>query len=263
MWQNRWTPYGSKTSFQAHCPQLPVLPGENHFLVLPMSDVPSYLPVTCRDMRTRVAQTGTVSSVLFSLYVNDMPTSHHVQLALSADDTALMATSRSPSLIFNYLEAYLCRLEHWLRDWRMLFTRRRSQRPRPILFLGEPTASFETARYPGVNLDTRLTWSAHINQVRSKEAQRLGVLGPFLNGRCDLSIRKGTLLHKQLIRPVMDYACSVWRTANRSHIRKMQVLQSKCLRIATNAPWYFGNRQIHKDLGDSIFFFFLPTTLGH
>jgi hypothetical protein len=27
------------------------------------------------------------------------------------------------------------------------------------------------------------------------------------------------------------------------------VLQPKCVRIATNAPWYIGNKQIHDDLG--------------
>jgi hypothetical protein len=47
----------------------------------------------------------------------------------------------------------------------------------------------------------------------------------------------------------MDYACPVWRSAARSHIKKLQALQSKCLRIATNAPWYIGNEQIHDDLG--------------
>jgi hypothetical protein len=44
-------------------------------------------------------------------------------------------------------------------------------------------------------------------------------------------------------------AYPVWRSAARSHVRKLQVLQSKYLRIATNAPWYVGNRQIHEDLG--------------
>ena len=46
----------------------------------------------------------------------------------------------------------------------------------------------------------------------------------------------------------MDYACPVWRSAARSHIRKLQVLQSKCLVIATGAPWYKSNRRIHEDL---------------
>ena len=47
---------------------------------------------------------------------------------------------------------------------------------------------------------------------------------------------------------MMDYACPVWRSAARSHIKKLLVLQSKCLRIANNVPWYVGNREIH-DLG--------------
>jgi len=51
---------------------------------------------------------GLISPVLFSLYVNDMPSpSHHVELALYADDTAIIATSRKPTLLVSYLESYL------------------------------------------------------------------------------------------------------------------------------------------------------------
>jgi len=31
------------------------------------------------------------------------------------------------------------------------------------------------------------------------------------------------------------------------------VLQSKCFRLATGAPWYVRNRQIHEDLGVPLF----------
>ena len=31
------------------------------------------------------------------------------------------------------------------------------------------------------------------------------------------------------------------------------MLQSKCLRLATGAPWYVSNRQIHEDLGFPVF----------
>jgi hypothetical protein len=48
---------------------------------------------------------------------------------------------------------------------------------------------------------------------------------------------------------MMDYTCPVWRSAVCSHTVNCSVLQSKCLRIATNAPWYIGNKQIHDDLG--------------
>jgi hypothetical protein len=98
-----------------------------------------------------------------------------------------------------------------------------------------------------VTIDKRLTWSKHIDQVGKKAAYRLGIVGPLLN-RSSLCIRNGVLLYKQLIRPMMNYACPVWRSAAHSHIQKLQILQSTCLCIATNSPWYTGNKQIHDDL---------------
>jgi hypothetical protein len=75
---------------------------------------------TRRGMPDGVAQGGLVSSVLLSLYGNDKPTPfRHVELAHYADDTALVATSRSTTLLVGYLETYLGRLEHWLRDRRI------------------------------------------------------------------------------------------------------------------------------------------------
>jgi len=62
------------------------------------------------------------------------------------------------------------------------------------------------------------------------------MLGPLLNKRSDLSIRDGVLPYKQLIRPMMDYACPAWRFAARTHVRGLQVLQSKCLRLAMGTP---------------------------
>jgi hypothetical protein len=64
---------------------------------------------------------------------------------------------------------------------------------------------------------------------------------------------KSVLLYKQLIRPMLDCACPIWRSAAHIHVRKLQVLQSKCLRIATNAPWYVSDRQIHDDSGIPFF----------
>jgi len=66
-------------------------------------------------MRAGVAQGGFISPVLFNLYVNDMPKpSHHVELALYAEDTAIIATSRTPVLLVSFLQSYLSHLERWL-----------------------------------------------------------------------------------------------------------------------------------------------------
>jgi hypothetical protein len=193
------------------------------------------------------------------------PRSHHVELALYADDTAIIATSRKPTLLASYLESYLNDLQRWLSEWRIainvsksyaiIFARagRRFIQPRPVRLFGDPIEWVDIIRYLGVTLDTRLTWSLYIDRVRKRTAQRMGMPGPLLNRKRDLSDRNGVLLYKQIIRPMMDYACPAWRSAARSHVRRLQVLQSKCLRFATGAPWYVSNRQIHEDLGVPLF----------
>ena len=75
-----------------------------------------------------------------------------------------------------------------------------------------------------MTLDTRLTWSPHIDKVRKRTAQRMGMLDPLLNKKSDLSVRNGVLLYKHLIRPLMDYACPAWRSAARPHVQRLQVL---------------------------------------
>jgi hypothetical protein len=88
----------------------------------------------------------------------------------------------------------------------------------------------------------------HIVQVRKNFAKD-GHAGSPPEQKSDISVRNGVLLYKQLIRPMMDYACPAWSSAACSHVRRLQVLQSKCLRLATGTPWYVSNRQIHDDLG--------------
>jgi len=108
--------------------------------------------------------------------------------------------------------------------------------PRPVSLFGEPIQWVDATLYLGVTLDKRLTWSPHIDQIRKKTAHRMGMLGPLLNRKSDLSVRKGVLLYKQLIRPMMDYACPAWRSAACTHVRRLQVLQSKRLGLATDDP---------------------------
>ena len=45
-----------------------------------------------------------------------------------------------------------------------------------------------------------------------------------------------------------SYTFPVWRHAPNSHIRRPQVIQSKCLRIIAGAPWYVSTLQLHEEL---------------
>jgi hypothetical protein len=93
-----------------------------------------------------------------------MPTPSHVELALYAYDTAVIATSRKPTLLVSYLESYLSDLQRWMSKWRIaidvskssaMILARAGQRflqPRLVTFLGEPTQRVDTTRNLGMTL---------------------------------------------------------------------------------------------------------------
>ena len=147
---------------QANAPQLPVLHSPYN-LILPQGlDVRSVLPyghVISSGMRAGVAQGGLISLVLFNLYVNDMPSpSHHLELALHADDMVIIATSCKLTVLVSYLESYLNDLQRRLIGGRIginvsksnaiIFTRagRRFIQARPVTLFGDPVQWVDTTR---------------------------------------------------------------------------------------------------------------------
>jgi hypothetical protein len=237
---------------------------ENHLFLSARSDVGSVLPKSPIHLSFHANWRGwgrKMSPVLFSLYVNDIHLhSRQVEMASYADKMAILATSRQPALVDNFLASYFRDLSGGWENGGSVSASRKAPRCfslRPVSASRHPDRFFfsgskstgSKSPFLWENLDTRLTWSTRVNQVRKKAAQRMGVLALLLNRSSGISIRTGVLLYKQLIRPMMDYTCSMWTSAARTHVRKLQVLQSKCLRIATSAPWHTGIRKIYKDLG--------------
>ena len=160
-----------------------------------------------RGTRAGVAQGIDLLCRLQSVCQRHPPPSHHVKLAIYADDTAIIATSRKPTLLVSYLESHLNDLERWLSEWRIAINvskitaiifapaGRRFIQARPVTLFGDPIEWVDTTRYLGVTLDTQLTWSPHIDQARKRTAQRMGMLGPLMNRKSDLSVRNGVLIY--------------------------------------------------------------------
>ena len=55
-------------------------------------------------------------------------------------------------------------------------------------------------------------------------------------------MKNGVVLYKQLIHITMDYACPAWKSAACTHVRRLQVLQCRSLRIATFALFYVSSK---------------------
>jgi hypothetical protein len=154
---------------QANHFKLAVSPGENHIFISSLPNVLNVLPLSRINMLWHAGWCGPGWNRL-PCALQCMCRRHTCTLPPRRAGTVRGRHGyRSPSFLVRYLEVYLGRLEHWLRDCRIsilvsksnavffIETARRIQEISPVHFLGEPVQWDETARYLGVTLDTRLT----------------------------------------------------------------------------------------------------------
>lgn len=207
-----------------------------------------------RPVRAGVPQGSVLSPLLFTLYTSDIPRTHQVEIALFADDTALYTSDRNSNRVCIRLQAALDALGAWFRKWRIevnptksaaVYFSRGNKSPRPVTLFGEPIPWVQSARYLGVILDSRLSFIKHVRAVRNRARFILGRLHPLVCKRSKMSLRNKLTLYKSCIRPIMTYASVVFAHSN--NLKPLQAVQNRFLRIASGAPPYMRNIDLHRD----------------
>lgn len=209
-----------------------------------------------RPITAGVPQGAVLSPLLYSLYTCDIPKSPKVDLALFADDTALYTSDTVGSRIVRRLQSAADALGEWFKRWRIevnpekstavffskdhFATQRRkitmSGEEKPPLgsvsMYGKPIPWAQEAKYLGVTLDSKMTFSKHVTKVRNRAAFVLGRLNPMI-GNARMSLRNKLTLYKLCVRPIMTYAGVVFSHIAPSHINRLQVIQNRFLKRAT------------------------------
>lgn len=204
-----------------------------------------------------VPQGSVLGPVLYTLFTADIPTTLESMLFTFADDTAILATPTDPTKAHSMLQQHLLKIEQWLNRWKIkvnsdkcnhiTFTLRKDSVP-PITLNRTIIPQTKTVKYLGMHLDARMTWKKHIKtkieQIRLKRRTMYWLT--CKNSRVNMNNK--LLIYKSIIKPIWTYGIEIWGTAAKSHITKLEALQSIILRTIVNAPWYVRNEQIRKDL---------------
>lgn len=217
-----------------------------------------------RPIRAGVPQGSVLSPLLFSLFINDIPRTPQIELALFADDTALYHSGYHAGYVIRALQRAAKALGDWFARWRIevnpeksaavYFTRGHfnSKTPKrrliPITLYDRPIPWEKTVKYLGVTLDRRMSFAPHVKRVRQTAAFYSSRLYHLVGRKSKMSLRNKLTIYKACIRPVMTYASPVFAHAAPSILRKLQTLQNKFLRAAADAPWYVRNVNLHRDL---------------
>ena len=187
-----------------------------------------------------VPQGTVLGPLLFLLFINDLPACVESKTRLFADDCIIYRNVKTIKDC-QELQNDLFKLTVWEQKWGMLFhpdkcnsmqvTRSRN----PLMFKyslkGQDLEAFNTAKYLGVDLSNNLSWNSHIDRTAKKANSMLGFLRRNL--RINNSDTK-TAAYKTLVRPNLDYCASVWSPYTATGKQKIEMVQRRAARYATN-----------------------------
>lgn len=187
-----------------------------------------------------VPQGTVLGPCLFLHYINDLPLDLSCITRLFADDTMCHKVISSPS-DSQQLQQDLDKLAAWEDRWLMEFHPRKCQtlhvtRKREPLLLdyslhGHTLASPSETKYLGVTISEDLSWDAHISDVACKANRTLG----FLRRNLKLgSLKTKDLAYKALVRPILEYASTVWDPHTEENIKELEAVQRRAARWTVN-----------------------------
>jgi len=208
----------------------------------------SYLSYQCQLIRDKdgkvsevgftirnVPQGGINSTLLFSVYINDLPLVLRYCLAiLFADDTQLIISCdpRNITQKIAQLESDLEAVSHWMTANELELNVQKTQiivlgNASNVQKLGQITVNFngqsihrqETIKSLGLTIDLKLTWLDHINKLSRSfhlTARSLFALKPVLSQTNYLSVINAYLMSK------LDYLCTIWGSASTTSLKLLE-----------------------------------------
>ena len=184
-----------------------------------------------------VPQGSVLGPLLFLIYVNDILYCVDSTCRLYADDCILYRhiDSLHDTVI---LQRDLLQLEHWSKQWKMLFNIDKctvlsvtlKQHPfcAEYFLYRQHLASVSSANYLGVIIDTKLTFNNHLDHVCKKANSVLAFLRRnFRLYQCKIK----SDVYLTYVRPILEYAVSVWAPHTKRSIYKLESIQRRAARF--------------------------------
>lgn len=217
---------------------------------------------SAKTITTGLPQGSVLSPLLYSIYTSDFRVPAYMETAYYADDTALITSSKLTSALLKKMEKGLLACNKYFQKWKIKINPNKTQAivfpfnkspkriPRRQLFFGNDNINVNNdVKYLGVYLDKKLIFKKHIDETCQKAIKIFKALWPLLNRRSHLSFKNKNLLFKSVIRPTLTYACPIWYTAANCHLKKLQIIQNKCLKMIHIKHWRYPTFLLHQETG--------------
>ena len=203
---------------------------------------------TPRNMQHGVPQGSILGPLLFIIYINDLPNVTNLsKFILYADDANIVITGHNTQEVYEKLSRLSSEIVTWVdknglvlnlkKTNYMIFSNSKSNQYQEVCISGTKIERKSEARFLGVIIDDKMTWSSHILAVRTKMSRYIGLLYKL---KKLLPLNARLAIFQSFVQSHLNYCSLVWGFTCKSRIDTLFNKQKSGLRAVI--PGYINYR---------------------
>ena len=203
-----------------------------------------------------VPQGSVLGPVLFLFYINDLScVSNELSTVLFADDTTLYASGKNFSDLSQIINSEFVKIKNWTYANRlslnlektivMSFSMNKNLPNPTIYFENNSFTVTNQTKFLGLIIDDQLKFSSHLQLVSLKLSKTVGII---YRVKTYLPRKVLVQLYYSLVYPYLTYCVNIWGSTYDTHLKPIEILQKKILRLITNSSYYAHTTPIFQEL---------------